>query len=453
MSAVMQFSLGLNAGNFLSSVSKAEKGIDGLNVSASNFTKGMAYFTKSVSDGERELLGAREKTELLKRSLESMGGSFGMLGGFARMMLDPITIGFAGIFAGVEAFNSSIERAFERMHDFQKECSDVEHVIKSIISARPTENEQWAQFLEIMGSLSEKGSNIKELAAGFDKVMQGQQANSGDAALADLENEMARVELLKQSGQISREDAAERIKALNDQMVLQKNLNDLNAINTKISGVKSDIGENNKLAGQHPLDKAVADKQAADARVADLTKQVTELPKAIEDDRRLAGIAREKSKHMYLNPNESWEWGKQADQLTQHADSLEGQLNTAKGELPGAIGAQTSAHENFSNAKLYADRKDELGSKLAGLTNDLSLAKDRQAKLTPAELEKNRLAAMQNEIIPAHKTDSTTFEKMGFVMGGGTGNPMRDTNDILRRIERKLSPADSGGGGGGYHSL
>jgi hypothetical protein len=50
------------------------------------------------------MVGMRERTELLRHSLDSMGGSFGSFGSLARLALDPMTLGFAAGFAAVTLF-------------------------------------------------------------------------------------------------------------------------------------------------------------------------------------------------------------------------------------------------------------------------------------------------------------------------------------------------------------
>lgn len=435
---LIEFAIGLNAKDF-------NQGVENMNRSVAGFGP---KFAEGMASGNREVVGTREKVEILRHSLDQMGGSLGSLGNLARMALDPMTVGFAAVFAGVELLNKSLEAAAKRMEEFQKSAIGVENIVKGIIEARPTGSQEWIELLHAIQEAGKSGqSSFLEGLAGFssrsDELQEGMDTNKGDATQQQLELEQQKIELLRQAGQISAADAATRIEALKDEMTLQKNIAEQKIIKDKISGKQSDLREINRRAQQNPVEAAAAKKQQADATVNDLQKQIIDLPKAIQGNEKLRKEAEEKAKGFYLNPKEKFKWQEQAENLGSRNAALSGQLEKAKVQLPGAVTQQTQAAQGFNDAEGYRNRGKELNSQIAGLNTQLSVTKDRQSRMTPIEMEKHRqealakqLKAEQNMESP-HKVDATTFEKMGFVMG--RQSPMKRSEDLLQQIVANTS--------------
>lgn len=437
MAGVLEFAIGLNSQNFVT-------GIQGMNRSISGFGPMMEGMNSGLARGGHEMIGMREKAEILRHSLESMGGSFGLLGEFARMALDPMTLGFAGLFAGIEYVNHALEESAHRMAEFQKSAFGVENIVREIIAARPTGTHEWAELLKLMAEAA--GHNHQSLLEGLtgfssrsDELQKGIDKNTNDAGQQELELEQKKIELLREQGQISEADAVKRIEALKDQAVLQKNLAEQKAIRDEISSKQSDLREFNRQAQQNPVDAALAKKQDADNRVNDLQKQIEDLPKAISGNERLQKEAAENAKRFYMDPHEKGRWQDQADSLGARNAQLRAQFDAAKSAFPGAVNDQVSANEGVTSAQAYGQRAKELSNTVADLNTQLKVTVDRQNKLTPLQLQQNQVEAaakMAKPIGPAHVEDHTIFEKMGFIMGGGS--VQNEQLSELRKMSRHL---------------
>lgn len=431
MSVGIQFSLGMDAGDFVRGVTQSEESLKRFNQAAHDAGGRM-------KESGAEMLGMREKVEIARHSLDSMGGSFGQLGGLARLALDPMTIGFAALFAAVEFVNKKLEESAKRMEEFAKKGIEVQKIVKDIVAARPTATEEWMAGVRKAAEVAHPAANLNFFADQSQDVAKEGNKNTADAAQAAIELEQKKVELLRDQGRISAADAAKRIEALKDQAVLQKNLSEQIAIKSELNGRKSDLAEIQKQAAANPISSAFEKKQEADARVADLQKQLEDLPKAIAGEKLQAADAAGKAKGTYLDASERGQWTDQRDQANSRAAQLQAQLDKARGEFTGAANEQAAAGAGYENAQGYQKRGVELREQVAALTNKQSSVADRQRKMTPYEMEKNRIeaeaAATKGQTTDKYKkSDGTALEKMGFVMGGG-GSPMKETNDILRQM-------------------
>jgi hypothetical protein len=443
-SGVLNFAIGMTGNEqVVQGLSKTSAAVTGLTNHARNFSAGIEHMGS-------EMIGTREKVEILRNSLDNMGGSLGGMGGLVRLALDPMTLGFAAVFAATELWNHSLDRAHEKMVEFAKAGEGVEAVIRAIIALRPTGDEQWMQTLELAARAGEKHSNIKAVSEGFTEVTEGMDQNKADAANEQLELEQKKIELLQEQGKISEADAAKRIEALQDQMVLQKNLNERTAIQDQIKSRQSDLQHVNEVAAKSPSEtEAIQQKIIADAKADDLTKQVTDLPKAIAAAKNEAKLAEENAKNTSYVPDKG-AWTQKKNFAETRAQQLQDQYAAAQVQLPGAISAATNANENLDNARTYKSRKAELTDQITGLQNKYGVTVDRQKRMTPLEFESNRIDAAKKKKIPnAYNPESaaTNFEKMGFVMGG-KANPFGETNDILKNILGALR----GSRGGQYNA-
>ena len=451
MSTGIEFHLGMDAGDFIREVTQSEDSLKKFNQAAHNAGR-------HVSEAGHEVLGMREKVEIARHSLDAMGGSFGMLGEFARMALDPMTVGFAALFAAVEFVNKSLEASNERMKEFAKQGMEVEKIVKGIVAARPTGTEEWMAQVKQAAAASHPKANLNFYADLNQDAEKERNKNQSDAVQEGISLEEKKVELLRDQGRISAADAAKRLEALKNEAVLQKNIAETLALKSEISGRQADLDEVRRQQAANPLNSAFEKKQAADAKVNDLQKQLEELPKAIAGEKNLQKEAEEKSKAMYLNPHERGQWLDQSSQAGSRADQLQAQLNRARGEFTGAANDQAAASAGYENAQGYNARGTELTQQLTTLKSKLGTTQDRQRKMTPMELERNRIEAMEAATKGEkseergggkHKTEATSLEKMGFVMGGGN-SPMQETNNILRQMlaQQRAQHVENKMGGG-----
>jgi hypothetical protein len=443
---VLNFALGLQNAGFNRALAGSENAVNG-------FTKQTAVMASGIERGSGEFIGMRERIEILRHSLDGCGGSFGALGGLARLALDPMTLGFAAAFAAVELFNRSLEASQKKIEVFFKEASGVEAIVKGILEARPSATSDWVELVEQIGKMGEKLQNVKTLQDAFNDMNKGIEGNTNDAADEQLEIEQKKIELLRDQGKISRADAAARIEALKDQAVLQKNLAERTGIQNEIGRRQSDLTRVNQLASRTP-DEATAtvQKQAADNKVADLKKQLEDLPKAIAANQGVISSAMGMSKGT-KNVPEKESWYALADRARDRNTQLQASLGAAQSQFPDAVKAAGTADENLGNAKNYKSRSTELTGEIASLGTKLGVTMDRQRKMTPKQFEVNHLDAMAQGVtnMPMHKTGNTSLEKMGFVMGGPTASPMRRSEDLLSQIlnATKANKPKAGGGGGG----
>jgi myosin heavy subunit len=419
--------------------------LDGLK----NKTSAMA---SGFTAGTREIVGMREKTEVLSNSLDRVGGSFGSLGSLARLALNPMTLGFVAVFGAVDMFNRSMERSQERMHAFLKESVGVSNIIRGIVGARPTDTASWALLAEQISKIDEKTVDPKRFGDAFVDVQKGTDETNASAGQQQIEIEQQKIELLRDQGRISAADAAKRIAALKEQAVLQKNLDERKSIQDELSARKSELGHLNQVAAKSPsVESALATKDQADTKVEDLKKQMEDLPKAIAANANVIQTATDNAK------GSSWAgdkqaWYQKAIDARDRDGKLQAQLTAAQGQFPGAVKAAGSADEDLENAKTYKARQKELPTIITGLQNKLGVTVDRQNKMTPGEMQKIDLEKQKKLLEPIHSTKApTSFEKMGFVMGGQNYqqqvvNNTAKANILLGQI---LGALGAGGGGGG----
>ena len=423
---VLQFKLGMDSAGFIDGIKRSETAL----ASVGNKT---AAFANGLHHAGGEMLGMRERTEVLRHSLDQMGGSFSALAELSRMMLDPLTLGFAVVFGAMELMNKAFEKSAEEAKKFTGAAQGVENIVKGIVAARPTSTNEWMEFTKQIAALTEHTADLKGFADAFVDVQKGMDENNATAGQEQLEIEQQKIELLRAQHKISSDDAAKRIEALKNQAVLQKNLSERTAIQHELSGRQSELKHVSELASKNPIASALDKKMKADANVADLQKQIEDLPKAIEGNKNL--IAQETAKYKSSSVN-SWarsEAGERIEQLNKRNEQLGDSLNSAKQQFPSAVTAAGGAHEDFKNAQGYKSRADELDKMIPGLQNKLTLTMDRQKKTTPFALQKNHLEALKKEIVPNYKTEHTSLEKMGFVMGGSS-SPMKRSEDLLGQI-------------------
>jgi hypothetical protein len=445
-SGVLQFSLGLEDTQFTPAMLRAMDAVNGVK----NKTLAMA---SGLTTANGSMIGMRSQTEILRHSLDSMGGSFGSLGSLARLALDPMTLGFAAGFAAVQFFNKSLEESQKRMKDFFKEAISVEAIIEGIISARPTDIQDWVKLTEQLSKIAEMTTPLKGIADSFNDVQKGVDENNSSAADEQIAIEQEKIELLERQGKICAADAVKRIEALKEQAILQKNLNERTGIKNEISRRQSDLAHVNELTAKSPSVKtAIVEKNKADNTVTDLKKQLEDLPKAIAENQKVIKTAEGNAKRTSYTP-EKGDWYLKANIAKDRGAQLQGQLKVAQAQFPGAVKAAGTANENFENAKNYKGRKEELNTTIIGLQNKLGVTVDRQRKMTPLEIEKSRLDSARKIPKPEnqYKPQVTSFEKMGFVMGG-SNNALLDvnkrmasgidkTNALLQAVGRALGLA------------
>jgi len=433
----LNFAIGLTGNDqFVDGLSRSQAALDGVKNRTALMASGMYH-------AGGEMMGARERVEILRHSLDGMGGSFAALGGLSRMMLDPMTIGFAAVFAAVELVNKSLEESEKKCELFGKELEGFGNILKGINDARPTDTKDWADWIEQFAKLSEKTPDIKAFAEAFNDVQKGIEANNADAADEQLAVEQQKIELLRKQGQISAADAAKRIEALKDQAVLQKNLTERKGIQNEISRREAELAQVRETAAKSPsVGTALDQKIKADNRVADLNKQMDDLPKAIAENKKIIETASANYKSAgFINPHERADWYSRGEDAKQRNLALENSLATAKNQFPGAVKKAAAANEDFETAKNYKSRGGELEKIIGGLKNKLGVTVDRQKKLTPIQFEKNHLEAITDGLMgnkPGKVDGGTQFEKMGFVMNG-TGNLASEQVKILREISAKLN--------------
>jgi hypothetical protein len=415
-SGVLQFSLGIKDAQFNSALARTQAAMAGVK----NKTAAMA---SGLSDAGGAMLGMRSRTEVLRHSLDALGGNFGVLGGLSRMMLDPMTIGFAAVFGVMTVINRELEKGQERMRNFLKETGKANDFLKGIVSARPTNTDEWTELVKLITKASEKPADIKSFGEGIIGVQKGTDENKADAAQEQLDLEQKKIELLREQRKISAADAAKRIEALKNQAVLQKNLDERTSIQHEIKTRQADLRHVQELAAATPMPQALERKQKADARVDDLQNQLKGLPGAIVKNKELTDQAQRNflktGDKTYLNAFEN---------SRDRGSRLEDKLGFAKSAFPGAAQEASDANVGVENAKNYKSRGTELQGNIVGLQNKLGVTVDRQNKLTPLELEKNRLDAIKKTEPENHyKPEATSIEKMGFVMGGGS-SPILELN-------------------------
>jgi hypothetical protein len=421
MSNVLQFSLGMHDVNFGSTLATAGKA----------------------------MLGTREKVEILRHSLDNMGGSFGALAGLSRLALDPMTIGFAAAFGAVELFNRGMENSERVMENFLKIAEPVEAIMRGILHARPSNTDEWVSWTEQIGKMTEHNADVKSLGDAFNDVFKGQDINAAEAANEQLAVEQKKIELLREQGKISQADAAKRIEALKDQAVLQKNLNETQGIKNEIARRQAELAHVNELANRSPSEQAaLAKKISADNAVADLRKQIEDIPKAIAANQKVIETAKSNEKHGSVFSE--GEWWNQSNDAQKRNQQLLASLAAAKNQFPGAVAAADAASEDLTTAKNYKSRSQELSHTIIpNLQNTLGVTKERQSKMTPFEMMMNMLDALMdgltdkqkkfNPIANTFKGDVTSFEKMGFVMGSPS-NPTQRMEDLLANIDRNTKP-------------
>jgi hypothetical protein len=441
-SGKLEFTLGLNDSQFTPATLRAMDAVNGVK----NKTLAMA---SGFTEANGSMIGMRSQTEILRHSLDSMGGGLGSLGSLARLALDPMTLGFATGFAAVELFNKSLEASQKRMKDFFKEAVSVEAIIKGIVGARPTDIQDWVKLTEQLSKIAELTTPLKGFTDSFNDVQKGIDENNASAADEQIAIEQQKIELLERQGKISAADAVKRIEALKEQAILQKNLDERKGIQNEISRRKSDLAHVNELAEKSPsVGTALGEKNSADATVNDLKKQMEDLPKAIAENQKVIQTAEGNAKRTSYTP-EKGDWYQKAAIAKTRGAQLQEQFSAAQAQFPGAVKAAGTASENFENAKNYKGRKEELNTTIIGLQNKLGVTVDRQRKMTPLEIEKSRLDSANKMPHENHyKPQVTSFEKMGFVMGGSS-NALLDvnkrmasgidkTNALLQMVGRSL---------------
>ena len=435
---LLQFSLGMETAGFIDGIKRSETAL-------ANVGNKTAAFAKGINHAGGEMIGMRERTEVLRHSLDQMGGSFAMLGGLSRMMLDPLTIGFAAVFGVMELVNKAFEKSAEEAKKFTGAAQGVENIIKGIVAARPTSTAEWVEFAKQITALTEHTADLKQFADAFVDVQKGIDDNNATAGQEQLEIEQQKIELLHAQGKISAADAAKRIEALKNQAVLQKNLSERTSLQHELAGRQSELKHVNELAARTPLAAALDKKMKADANAADLQKQIEELPKAIQGNKNL--IAQEQAKYnsAATDPWARTEARERIEGLTRRNEVLGNSLDSAKQQFPGAVAAAGGADEDFKNAQGYKARAAELNKMIPGLQNKLTITVDRQKKTTPFALQKNHLEALKTGMAD-HKMEHTSLEKMGFVMGGAV-SPLKRSEDLLAQIRdgiKGLADGDSG---------
>jgi hypothetical protein len=297
-----------------------------------------------------------------------------------------------------------------------------------------------------------------------DKSQETRDATDAEAAQKKIELEERSVELRRQQGLISEQDAAKQIEALKNQAVLAKNIAEQKSLRDQISGKQSDLNEVNKLARQNTPETAFGKKQGADATVNDLTKQITDIPKAISQSQKLQKEAQDNASKFHLDPHESGRWRDIAGEEAARQAQLQGSLAAAKAALPAAVTQQTRANEGYSDATGYQKRAAELTGQVNALKGQLGTTVDRQKKMTPLELQQNHLDAISamdpkktlgfglaglagGGIKEGSASAGTQFEKMGFAMNGSS-KIANDQLATLKQIHAALLRQSGGGGGG-----
>jgi hypothetical protein len=314
------------------------------------------------------------------------------------------------------------------MKEFFKEAVSVEAIIKGIVGARPTDIQDWVKLTEQLSKITEMTTPLKGFTDAFNDVQKGVDENNASAADEQIAIEQQKIELLERQGKISAADAAKRIEALKEQAILQKNLDEQKGIKNEISRRKSDLEHVNELAGKSPsVGSALVEKSNADNTVTDLKKQLGDLPKAIAENQKVIQTAEGNAKRTGYSPAKG-DWYLKANLAKDRGAQLQEQFRAAQAQFPGAVKAAGTANESFENAKNYKGRKEELNTTIIGLQNKLAVTVDRQRKMTPLEIQKSRLD-LQTKLIPEnhYKPGITSFEKMGFVIGG-SGNALLDVN-------------------------
>lgn len=426
---VLNFALGLQNAGFNQALAGSKNAVNG-------FTKQTAVMASGIERGSGEFIGMRERVEVLRHSLDGCGGSLGALGGLVRLALDPLTLGFAAAFAASEIFNRSLEESQKKVESFFKLASGVEAIVKGILEARPSSANTWADLVDMLGKMEEKLMNLRSLQDGFNDMSKAIEGNNNDAANEQLDIEQKKIELLREQRKISAKDAAERIEALKDQAVLQKNLAERTGIQNEIGRRQSDLARIKQLATRTPDEAtAIVQKKYADDKVADLKKQLEDLPKAIAANQGVIASATGMAKGT-KNVPDKMSWYELAYRAQDRNAQLQASLGDAQSQFPGAVKADVTADENLGNAKNLKTRSKELTDIIGNLGINLAVILDRQRKMTQMQFDINHLEALTAGLTAmpvTYHTQWTGLEKMGFVMQG-LKNPLNITNEWLGKI-------------------
>lgn len=434
---------------FMATASNGIKAMEGMKGKAEAMGKGFA-------EGGREMIGMRERVEILRHSLETMGGPLAKLSDLTRMALDPMTLGFAAVFGAIELFQGGVERANKRAESFIESSRKVTDAIREINEARPSETGAWVAYVEQIAKLGEKFQDVKTFGENFLDMLRNSQSIQMERADFLLDIEIQKIKILEEQGRISQQDGDRRIANLKNQAVLQKNLAEQTNLKkqlTALTGEKSDLVS--RAARQPGIESATGSKIKAENTVEDLKNQIEKIPKIIEKAEATAKLAtahaKETSqttvgavaknaglgtlgaifgpvgllgagKNANLNQQEHNSFVGAAEQSEHMVETLRKQLESAKAQLPGAVAAAARADEDTHNATGAKERLKELDSQIVGIQNKLGQTVERQKALTPAQIAKNNLEAISKmATVPnsSHFAPSpTSLEKMGFVMSG-----------------------------------
>lgn len=436
MSNRLEFSLGMKTGDFTGPLTGATRAYDG-------FLNKTQALNRGLRESGGEVLGMRERVEVLRNSLDSIGGPLGRLSDLSRLALDPMTVGFAAVFGAVEIYNYFIEKADERNKRFVESAGEVNKILHSINSARKPESQS---NTEALTDIAKANEHLQDYHSFWDGIMENIRA-SQEAGLAaqdqDFKLKKQGVDLLVEQGQISRQEGARRVADLERQAILLRAQTEQLNIQRQLRALGNErAGLQEKIARQPDVASSAIAKSNAESNVADLTRQIEDLPKAIAAAQASAREAQENSNHSSTESEAGMWTGKMRDQLGL-AQELSDRLDAAKAALPGAVNAVASADENVQNSAAAKARVKEINDAIQQLTVKLTSVKDSQKQLLPGQLAAvDQEAAQKTVMKQEYKFEPTQFEKMGFIMSGG--NPaidyQRRTAIAAERTANQLAP-------------
>lgn len=303
--------------------------------------KGWKKYKDHLHEAGVEGLDLHEKLHLLHLTAAGLGGPFEDLARMGRLLFNPLTGGAVAAIAGLMEINRVVEESQQRMETLYVSADKVNGILKEIVAARPTALEDWIKFVDQMAKLKELAPGLQFAQEQINKTMHAFDQNK-----------------------------------VNNAFDFQKPGLERKTIVDDISNARTDLAYDQKHAG----DEGAAQQKVNDTAntVADLKKQLADLPHAISEAQHNAAMALQQSKDHAGNPWESEAALQYSEQQSRLASTLQQQFDQAKGQYQGAVQAAADAEANLKAIQDNNAAMEKLREQLVELTNKLAVFDDNQ---------------------------------------------------------------------------
>ena len=409
--------------------------------------KGMAGgMQHGLEEAGKEVLGHREKVEILRTSLEQMGGPLGKLGEFSRLALDPLTIGFAAVFAAVEYYNIAMEHAKQMNEEFEKSADKVGESVKKVFEAMGSQHGKEEAEARAQVKAGETPVDMKsEGQQAMDNLLAGQKA-AAEAAKQAVELEKQRIQNMVAAGKLSKDDAAKRVQTIEREAALRRANQERWDTQAQIKLLEFQKKNTAGIVNSYGTDKEVAGKKyEADHRVEKDKAVIDNNPAAIAALREQDKQVRKNIKGSLFLPDLSGrDWYKEDAEILKQIHRKEQEYKDARKDLAPALQDQSSTGQAVSAHDAGQEQQREIDHQLQVLREKLKNLPALQKITLPLELQSidaTKAAADLKDLAPQHRTEATSLEKMGFVMGGHVGgDPQERQISLLQQLVNNTAP-------------